>query len=361
MAVLFAGLIVSATFSCKADKEEQGIKAGYRPLTEAVYSTVTVEPADLYTVYAAAGGILQHRYVREGDTVKTGQQLFLIDREKASLNTASARLNFEQAMKDLEGPSNILGELETGLAAAQLRLKNDSLKWVQQTALWKQQIGSEQNYTDRVLAYELSKKEVNRLKEQFRRTKSDLEIRKKLAQTQLKASLAGETDFEVTSRLNGLVYQTMVEAGEAVAPQTPLAQIGSGSEFVIKMLIDEVDISRLQVGQKVLISLDAFEAAVFEAAVSRILPSMDVRSQTFSVEARFIEAPEKLYNGLTGEANIIIREKPRVLCIPNTYLAEGNKVWTENGPIEVKTGLKNLEFTEILEGIDTSLLLIKPE
>ena len=39
---------------------------------------------------------------------------------------------------------------------------------------------------------------------------------------------------------------------------------------------------------------------------------------------------------------------------------EKNKVKTESGDMEVVVGIENMEFVEIVSGIDTSTILIKP-
>jgi multidrug efflux pump subunit AcrA (membrane-fusion protein) len=79
------------------------------------------------------------------------------------------------------------------------------------------------------------------------------------------------------------------------------------------------------------------------------------------VEAVFQNPPEKLYPGLAGEGNIIIAQKEDVLTIPKIYLIDGNQVQTEDGLVEVKTGLQNLDQVEILEGIDMNTSILKPE
>jgi multidrug efflux pump subunit AcrA (membrane-fusion protein) len=126
------------------------------------------------------------------------------------------------------------------------------------------------------------------------------------------------------------------------------------------MLVDEVDIVKLKVGQKTLVTLDAYPSIVFTAQVAKIYPRKDERSQTFTVEAVFNDPPKTLYPGLAGEGNIIVAEKENVLTIPKTYVIEGNKVRTVNGVVEVSLGLQNLAMVEVLGGIDEHTELLKP-
>ena len=167
-------------------------------------------------------------------------------------------------------------------------------------------------------------------------------------------------DFTVTSKIDGKVYALYKEPGEIVSTMEPLASVGSAKDFIIEMLVDEVDIVKLGLGQKALITLDAYGVAVFEAEISKIYPRKDERSQTFTVEANFQNPPEKLYPGLAGEGNIIIDQKEDALTIPKVYLINGNQVETEEGPVFVKIGLQNLDQVEILEGIDANTIILKP-
>jgi multidrug efflux pump subunit AcrA (membrane-fusion protein) len=125
------------------------------------------------------------------------------------------------------------------------------------------------------------------------------------------------------------------------------------------MLIDEVDITKIELNQVILITLDAYEKEVFEAKISKIYPTKNERTQTFKIEGVFTNRPKKLYPGLTGEANIVINTKNNVITVPNEYINENSELKTDKGLIKVVTGIKNLERIEIVSGIDSSTLIYK--
>ena len=113
--------------------------------------------------------------------------------------------------------------------------------------------------------------------------------------------------------------------------------------------------------QEVLITLDAYTGKVLEGKVSKIYPKKDERNQTFKVEAIFVNPPEVLYPGLSGEANIIISKKENVLTIPRNYLINSNQVKTADGLITINIGLQNMEFVEVIDGITKETYIYKPE
>ena len=117
----------------------------------------------------------------------------------------------------------------------------------------------------------------------------------------------------------------------------------------------------MQLDQKVLLTLDAYNKKVFEARISKIYPSKNERNQTFKVEATFVEKPARLYPGLTGEANIVILEKGNVLSIPREYLNDKNEVNTPDGLVKVEIGLQSIDRSEIISGIDTTTKIILHE
>ncbi|MDJ0646791.1 MAG: HlyD family efflux transporter periplasmic adaptor subunit, partial [Flavobacteriaceae bacterium] len=162
-------------------------------------------------------------------------------------------------------------------------------------------------------------------------------------------------------KINGKVYALYKEPGEIVSTREPLAAVGSALNFIIEMLVDEVDIVRIAENQEVLISLDAYEGLVFKGSVTKIYPKKDERNQTFTVEALFHTPPKKLYPGLSGEANIVIAKKDNVLAIPKAYLIDENKVKTDDGLVEITIGLENMDLVEVVAGINESTYIYKPD
>ena len=188
------------------------------------------------------------------------------------------------------------------------------------------------------------------------RLRTELEV----ARNNATISAAGNDDRSPRSLIDGIVYDLMVEPGELATPQKPIAVVGSATDLYLELEVDEKDIATVQVGQKVLVTLELFENA-FTAEVTRIIPLMDPRSRTFTVEARFTQRPPKLFPNITAEANIVLQEKEKAMTIPASYLVDGTNVLVgEDEHAAVRTGLHDLERVEIISGIDTATVLYKP-
>jgi multidrug efflux pump subunit AcrA (membrane-fusion protein) len=352
-------VIALALISCSSD--ETYIFPQERDITESVYASITIQPDSLYQVHSIVAGILEKNLLEEGEEVEKGQAIIQVVNSAPKLNTDNARLGLELAKANYSGSSNLLGSIEDEINSAQLKFENDSINYFRQKKLWNQNIGSKVEYDSRELSYRLSKNSLELLKNKYDRTKNELESAVRQAENSYRASLIGTTDFTIKSKLDGTIYALYKNPGELVNTMEPLAAIGMSDQFIIEMLVDEVDIVKVSVGQNIIVSLDAYYGEVFEATVSKILPKKDERNQTFTVEGSFDQVPNKLYPGLAGEANIVISMKQDVLTIPRSYLVDGNAVRTEDGLVAIETGLQNLEFVEVLSGINKETPILKPK
>lgn len=345
--------------SCSEDREST--KPVYKELVEAVYSSVLIEPKDAYKVNASITGYIDEVLVKEGDVVKAGDVLFVISSKPIQLNEQNAQLNYELLKDTYAGEANVIEEMKLDLKSARLKMQNDSLNFVRFKSLYDKNAVSKFEYDNANLTYEISRNNYSSLKKRIARKEKELKNQINQSRNSLNASALKTADYTIKSNLSGKVFQLFKEKGEYISMQEPLAIIGDEKDFYIKMLIDEVDISKIEIGQKVLVSLEAFKNKVFEAKINKIAPKMDERTQTFEIEAVFTEFPSILYMGLTGEGNIVINEKKKALVIPREYLVSGNKVETENGMVKVITGLSNWSYIEILSGVEESTLIYKPK
>jgi len=341
--------------------EEEKITPAERDITASVYASVTVQPDSLYQVYAAVGGILDALMAEEGDALKKGDAIVKIVNNQPELNSENARLNLELARENYSGSNAVLQSLKDEILATRLQLKNDSLNYFRQKALWEQQIGSKAEFESRELAFRLSRNRLEVLEGNLVRTSNELRTRYIQAQNNYRSARITKEDFTVASKINGTLYAYYKNPGEIISTMEPIAAVGKTDDFLVEMLVDEQDIVQIKKGQQVLITLDAYANQVFEASVSKIIPKKDERSQTFKVEALFADPPDTLYPGLAGEGNIIIGQKKKAITIPRSYLVNGDRVRTEEGFQKVVLGLGNLEYIEILEGIDKTTALLKPE
>ncbi|WP_452228063.1 MULTISPECIES: efflux RND transporter periplasmic adaptor subunit [unclassified Lacinutrix] len=359
MKKLYAFIVIAIVISCK--KSTDKILPTEQDLTESVYSSVTIQPDSMYQAYAIVSGILDKNVVEEGDWIKRNQTISQIINNTPILNTQNAKLSLDLAKENYNGTAAILSGIKDEIEAANLKYKNDSINFFRQQNLWKQSIGSKAEFDAKQLNYQLSKNNLTVLKNKYNQTKNQLSTSVQQAHNAYQTSIISTKDFTIKSAINGKVYALYKESGELVNTMEPVASIGSATTFIIEMLVDEVDIVKIVKNQEVLITLDAYSGKLLKGKVSKIYPKKDERNQTFKVEAIFINPPEILYPGLSGEANIVISKKEKVLTIPKSYITDNNQVHTDDGLVSITTGLANMEFIEVLSGITKDTYIYKLE
>lgn len=355
------GFILLIVLFAACGKERESTKPSHEELVEAVYSSVVIEPVNAYNVNSSITGYIDEVYFNEGDFVKKGDLLFRISNRPVALNEQNAELNYELLKDSYDGTANLIEEMKLDQKSSKMKMINDSVNYQRFKMLFEKNACSKFELDNASMAYELSKNTYLSVSKRIVRKEKELKNQINQSKNNLNASSLKTNDYLIRSNIDGKLFQTFKEKGEFVSMQEPIAIVGDAKSYKLKMLIDEVDISKVTIGQKVLVTLEAYKNKVFEAKITKIAPKMDTQTQTFEIVAVFVQQPSRLYMGLTGEGNIVINEKKKALVIPREYLQAGNKVETENGFVKVKTGLSNWSFIEIVSGLDQNTVILKPE
>ena len=166
--------------------------------------------------------------------------------------------------------------------------------------------------------------------------------------------------MRVLAPFDGIISQRMVEVGEPVVPGQPVLEIVSLSRLYVSAPLDEIDIGRVREGLPARVTLDPYRGRVWQGLVTRVSPVVnDVKEQnrTLDVEVEMLpdpSAPEPK-PGTSADVEIILDKRDRVLRVPTNAIIESKQVLVaENGKAvtrEVKTGLRNWDWTEITSGL----------
>ncbi|NTV94299.1 MAG: efflux RND transporter periplasmic adaptor subunit [Thiobacillus sp.] len=150
----------------------------------------------------------------------------------------------------------------------------------------------------------------------------------------------------IRSPVAGTVISRNVDVGQTVAAslQAPvLFTIAQDlSRMEVNIAVDEADVGRVQVGQKVRFTVDAFPGERFHGQVTQIRKAPQTANNvvTYSVMASVDNAEQKLLPGMTANANLLTEERKDVLKVANEALRFRP---TENGGAPVKTGIRDRE------------------
>lgn len=333
-------------------EERKGITPVKQSITHSIYASVTVEPDNLYTAYSQQTGIISEVFISEGDTVFAGQKIGSIINNGMEVNQEMAKLQYQLAEHKLYGSGNTLKSIESEIDILKSQVNFDSSNYFKNKKLLESDVVSQTTVDNLKLKYDLSRKQLSSAQQKYVQVKDELESSLKLSQANLKVANINLNDSYIYSFIDGRVYNVQKETGEFISPQMPFAQIGSSDQFVLKMLVDEEDITQVMIGQQVVVSLESFPDETFQCEVTKIYPQKDPVNQTFTVEGIFLEKPSTLLYGMSGESNIVIEEIAEALVIPREYLNDNNEVNTGNELEKVTVGLKDMEHVQIIDGLD---------
>lgn len=332
-----------------------------KPLLEGVYASGFVVSMNEYQVIAQAEGYLKEKLVKEGDSVKIGEPLFILESAQQQSRKTLAQENYGVALKNYQEDSPVLNELKSVVESAKSKLAYDSLNYVRYGNLLRSNATSRAEFDRMKLLYENSKNEYRLQQSRYEKALNQVYIEFQNARSQQQIAQDESERYIVRSQVNGKVFSTMKEKGELVRRNEAVAVVGS-NEFYLQLSVDELDIQRVTAGQEVLVKIDAYPDKIFKAHVNQVFPMVNPQQQSLRVDAYFDEPLPGGFSGLAVEANIVIRKKENALVIPKSALLNGDTVQlkTDEGVKKVKviTGIKTLDEVEIMEGIDAESKII---
>ncbi|MCL6462291.1 RND family efflux transporter, MFP subunit [Flavobacterium micromati] len=347
--------------SC-SKKEIEEIQPTIGEVTESVYASGVIKAEGQYTVYSTVNGTLQKINGKVGQFINKGQTLFELESDKAELNIENARLAYQLNEESSRYNRDKIAEIELKVQSAKDKLVLDESILNRNKNVIKQGGISEVDFERIELAYKSSKINYQSTQKQLTQLKAQLKNDQSRNSNNLRLSQESKNDFNIKSAFSGQLFDVSVKEGTFITPQVPLAIIGQANSFLLELEVDENDMVRVKIGQKVIVTMDSYKGKIFDASIDKIYPIMNERSRAFKIEAHFIKPPEKLYPNLTAESNIIIQIKKNAITIPKSYLVDGKYVLVnKDEKRKVITGLSDYEKVEILSGLTADETIYKPK
>ncbi len=333
---------------------------------EAVYATGTVEAEDRVTVKAKQSGSIAEIFVKEGHVVKKGDLLARIDnpgvtfdlkRGQADLSAANAQVQRAPQIAALAAQARAL-EAERDIAKKNLARSTELFG---SGALPQAELDAAKSRVDQVEAQIAA---IGAQQEAVRIDLGSAAAQKAAVVDSLAARVA---DTEVRAPEDGVVLAKQCELGEVVSVNQPLFKVGDTSRLVLEVMVDEADVARVFDGtgkepaSVTAISLYAYGQQSFGGKVFDVLPDANRERKAFLVKIRFDAPPPGLRSGMSGEVNIIAREKEGALLAPG-QCEESGSVWVVEGgrakKRSVKIGIRDLLRVEVLEGLDEGAVVV---
>jgi membrane fusion protein, multidrug efflux system len=304
----------------------------------------TVRPEITSVLGAEISGTVRKISVKEGDRVRRGQVLAVIDSrvQQAQLEAAAA---------GIEESNQGLAEVKQALQAAEADRKFAEATFQRYKALLAKKSVSQQEYDNAETRYKGAL--ANEMATQAKL--KQMGARQRQAQAQHSSAATVFSYSRIVSPIDGVVTAKSVDEGTLVMPGAPLITVGQTGHFRLDASVPERFLGLIHVGESVPVKVGSQQA---EGRVVEVVPAADPSTRTFVAKV-VLPRDCKCQSGQYGSANFAIGAGNRLL-VPSDALVErgeleGLFVIDAKGVAYyrlVKTGKTFGSQIEILSGLD---------
>ncbi|SNZ13941.1 efflux RND transporter periplasmic adaptor subunit [Hydrogenobacter hydrogenophilus] len=325
-----------------------------RPIKKVVYASGYVKPVNYVVVKSEVSGYIQEIRVKEGDKVKKGQILAVIDPGPvlASLKEAEERLKLVR--ERLREDSDYRKSLQEQVDITKRNMEQAQRYLERRKNLSERGLIPKEQYEEAKRSYENAKSEYQRALAVYEDAITSLKSEEKTLYAN-KEKIKREIErYYIRSPVDGIVLNRYVEVGDYVnyMSDNKLFSIGNEKDKEVVLNVDEEYASMIKRGMKVFLSLDIYPDKVFEGTVKLVKEELDRNKKTLEVRAS-APLPAEVPAGATVEANILVEEK-KALVIPISAYKDGYVYKYERVrkvKVPVKVGSQVDGYIEIIEGL----------
>jgi membrane fusion protein, multidrug efflux system len=319
----------------------------------------TLVSPDQARVSSEVAGIIRDVPVQLGTEVRVGDPLvriepreltFALERAESALRQVEAQLGIDRTQDKQPPPDEQVASVQQAIAnrddarAAYARAQQLSGRGLlsqvdRETAETRLKV-AEANYQAAI--------------DNVRSLKASLQDRRasyELAQKKL-------NDANVRAPVSGSVAERLVQPGEFIRENTPVATIVQMNPLKLKTAIQEKNAGVIKVGQSVDFVVEAFGEKPFHGKVAYVSPAVDQATRTFPVEVLVDNADRALKPGFFAKGTVLTRVDENVLAAPDDAISTMAGVSTvyviEDGKArqqQVTLGARKGTVVEIVEGL----------
>jgi RND family efflux transporter MFP subunit len=312
------------------------------PVKRGVFKISLVESGELAALKSvsitapqvrAVGRLTITRLVEEGTYVKKGDFLVEFDKSEAENilkdnldNLKIARANLDKAIRNKELQEN---QLQLDLDRAERNFKEKEFE----APLIRQEAEKELELTRMRVETELAGlgADIEKLEVEVDRAEEKIEdAQKDIENLTVRAPIPGLVVFPEVWKGG---QSGKMQEGDQPWPGQTIIDLPDLSTMLVETTVNEVDVSKLKVGQEVEMKLDAYPEPTFRGKVTRIgalakAKSYDSKIRVFDVEVTLDDHDERLKPGMAAKAEIIIDTIPNSVWVPieSVFEREGKRI-----------------------------------
>jgi HlyD family secretion protein len=160
----------------------------------------------------------------------------------------------------------------------------------------------------------------------------------------------------------GVVSEVTIKVGEIANSARPAVVLTDLRDFEMKVLVDEIDVRQVEVGQPVRLSVDALPGIDIPGKVTEIAPVASIVNNVVAYEVTIVPEPsdEPLRAGMSATSIITTANVDDVILAPNRFITIDRNTgeayvfkMVDGAPVrqQVELGLRNERESQILAGL----------
>lgn len=372
-AVALAGgyIAVSALGSAKVAVEI----VARREIVQTLVVSGRVEPWARVHVGGLILGRAQSVAVQQGQVVKPGQVLVQIADDEARAAVLQAKASVQQARARLDqvcdyGAPAALKELNQ----AEIALQQTETDYERQLGLFQAGVVTQSQFETSRTALQLARSAqdaaaLRALNLSCEGTEHRLAVAALMQnEAAMAAAQARLAQTVLTSPVEATVLSREVEPGDIVQPGKTLLVLAQNDKTRISVPLDEKSLGLVAIGQKAMISADAYPDRHFTCTLVRIAPVVDVQRGTIEITFEVDDRPDYLRSDMTVSVDIEVGRKLDAVVVPLGAVREAASAepWVlvaADGRAErrpIRLGLRDGQRAEVLTGIEVGDAVILP-
>ncbi len=329
-----------------------------------------IEPVNNFEAHAPVSTSVRRVYVKEGDSVKQGELLVVLDDSEARAQAARAQTQLKAAQADLGaaergGSQEEMLNLEAQLVKAST--DRDSAQHNLQAMKKLAQEGAasqgEVREAENALARADAQLSFLRQKQTKRYSNGELarvDAQRSEAQATYDAAQDVLSKSNVRAPFDGIVYSLPARQGGFVAAGDLLLQVADLQKVLVRAFVDEPDVGRLAPGDAIEITWDAVPGRVWRSAVTAIPSTVKLRgSRNIGETTSIVDNKDlRLLPNINVGVTIVVAEHDNVLVVPREAVRMDDSkpyvlqvVGHALKRREVETSLSNLTQIEVTHGL----------